>query len=64
MHRAQRKAAAQRRVRLRMAKRHPVRRGGVVGFDALDAATQSRKRACACAGHAPLLKEIVCRHSF
>jgi hypothetical protein len=38
MHRTERKTAAQRRIGLRMAKRRPVRRGGVVGFDALDAA--------------------------
>jgi hypothetical protein len=56
MHRAQRKAALQRRIRPGMAERDPVRRGGVVGFDALDAAAQARKRACAYAGHAPLLR--------
>jgi hypothetical protein len=58
MHRAERKAALQRRIRSGMAERHPVRRGGVVGFDALDAAAQGRKRARACAGHAPLLENV------
>jgi hypothetical protein len=58
MHRAERKTALQRHVRPGMAKRHPIRRGGVVGFDALDAAAQPRKRARACAGHAPLLKYL------
>ena len=63
MHRAERKAALQRRIRPCMAERHPVRHSGVVGFDALDAAAQRRKRACACAGHAPLLEDI-CRLSL
>jgi hypothetical protein len=60
MYRAERKPALQRRIRPGMAERHPVRRGGVVGFDALDAAAQRRKRAYACAGHAPLLEDICC----
>jgi hypothetical protein len=29
-----------------------------VGFDALDAAAQRRKRVRACAGHAPLLENV------
>jgi hypothetical protein len=64
MHRAERKAAPQRRIGLRMAKRRPVRRNRVVSFDALDAAAQRRKRARACAGHAPLLTEIVAAKVF
>jgi len=56
MHRAERKTASQRRIGPGMTERRPVRRGSVVGFDALDAAAQGRKRARACAGHAPLLK--------
>jgi hypothetical protein len=64
MHRAQGKTAPQRRIGLGMAERRPVRRRGVVGFEALDTAAQPRKRACACAGHAPLLKKKVGRHGF
>ena len=59
MHRGHREAALQRRIRFRMAERHPLERRGVgMRLDALDAAAQTRKRAHACAGHAPLL-EIV-----
>ncbi len=58
MHRTERKPTPQRRIRPGMTKRHPIRRGVVVGFDALDAAAQARKRACACAGHAPLLENV------
>src|SRR5580698_8455885 len=57
MHRADGEAAPQRRIRFHMPERHPV---GVIGFamlfDARDAAAQSRKRARAGAGHAPLLQ--------
>ena len=53
MHRGAREATAQRRIGLGMAERHPVKRMRITGrFDALDAATQIRKRAHACAGHA------------
>jgi hypothetical protein len=49
MHRADRKAALQRRIRIGMAEPHPAGRCGVgMGFDALDAAAQSRKRVRAC----------------
>ena len=57
MNGAKREAALQHRIRLGMAKRHTVKRGGLsMSFNPLDAAAQGRKRACACAGHAPLLK--------
>ena len=60
VHRAQGEAALQRRIRLRMPKRGLARRIGIaVQLDAFDAAAQIRKRVHACAGHAPLLKEMV-----
>ena len=44
--------ALHRRIRIGMTEPHPIRRGGVgMGFDALDAAAQSRERIHACAGH-------------
>lgn len=56
MHGGQRETALQRRIRVGMAERHAIKRDSIRGrLDALDAAAQSRKRACACAGHAPLL---------
>jgi hypothetical protein len=49
MHRAQSEAALQRRVRLGMSERHPVRPIGIaMRLDALDAAAQTRKHAYAC----------------
>ena len=58
VHRPQGEAALQRRIRVGMAERHPVRQVRIaVRLDVLDAATQSRKRARACAGHAPLLQK-------
>ncbi len=51
VHRAQREAALQRRIRVGMAERHPVRPvRSAVRLDALDAAAQSRKRVRACGG--------------
>jgi hypothetical protein len=59
VHRAQREAALQRRIRVGMAERHPVRPVRIaVRLDALDAAAQRRKRVRACAAHAPLLKML------
>jgi hypothetical protein len=59
MHRGQSETALQRRIRLRMAERHATRRHAVrMRLDAFDAAAQSRKRARACAGHAPLLRYL------
>ena len=64
MHRAQREAALQRRIRLGMPERDLARRIGIaVRLDALDAAAQIRKRVRACAGHAPL-PGVVGRHWF
>ena len=58
VHRPQGEAALQRRIRVGMAERHPVGQVCIaVRLDALDAAAQSRKRARACAGHAPLLQK-------
>jgi hypothetical protein len=53
------KSAAQKRIRFRMAERDAVRRAGVMTstfgrLDPLDPPSQSRKRAHACAHHAPL----------
>jgi hypothetical protein len=60
MHRGAGEAAAQRRIGLGMAERHPVKRMRFrARLDALDAAAQIRKRAHACAGHAPFLKKII-----
>jgi hypothetical protein len=54
MHGSSGEAALQRRIHARMTERHPVERGNrAVRFDALDAAAQSCKRACA--GHARFL---------
>ena len=65
VHRAQSEAALQRRIGVGMAKRHPVRPARLaVRFDALDAAAQGRKRARACAGHAPLLRGWAVTGSF
>jgi hypothetical protein len=59
MHRAARQPTLQRGIDVGMPQRHPIRRIGIaVGFDALDAAAQTRKRVHACAGHAPLLKKF------
>jgi hypothetical protein len=56
VHRAERKAAPQRRIGLAMAERHLARRIRLaVRLDALDVAAQTGKRAHACAAHAPLL---------
>ena len=53
VHRGHGKTAAQRRIGVGMAERHPVQRLRVTGrFDALDAPSQTRKRADACAVHA------------
>ena len=55
MHRGDRKAAAQHRIRAGMAERYPVEPMRIaMRLDALDAASQSRKRVCACADHAPV----------
>jgi hypothetical protein len=55
MHRADRKAALQRRIHIGMAEPHPAGCCGVgMAFDALDAAAQGRKHVRACAGHAPV----------
>jgi hypothetical protein len=49
MHRTHGEAALQRRIRVGMAERHPVRRIGIaMRLDAFDAAAQGRKRARAC----------------
>jgi hypothetical protein len=59
MHRAQGKAALQRRVDLGMPERHPVRPVRLSGrLDALDAVAQTRKHVRAGAGHAPLLQGV------
>jgi len=53
VHRPDSKPALERRIRLRMAERRPARRqSAAMGFNALDPAAQSRKRARACARHA------------
>jgi hypothetical protein len=63
VHRTHGEAALQRRIGVGMPERHPSRRVGVaMCLDALDAAAQSRKRARACAAHAPLLGKD--RHWF
>jgi len=58
MHGSHREPAAQHRIRARMTKRDPVERVRIaIRLEALDAAAQRRKRACACAVHpSPLLK--------
>ncbi len=49
VHRTHREAALQRRIRVGMAERHPLRRVRIaMRLDALDAAAQSRKRVRAC----------------
>jgi hypothetical protein len=58
MHRTDREATGKRRVDVRMAERHPARRartakGIDTRLDAFDPPAQSRKRAHACARHAP-----------
>ena len=64
VHRPDSKAALQRRVRIGMPERHPARGVRIaMRLDALDAAAQGRKRAHACAGHAPLLRSLG-RHWF
>ena len=51
VHRAEGEAALQRRIRVGMPERHPVRPVRIaMRLDALDAAAQSRKRARACGG--------------
>jgi hypothetical protein len=65
VHRGYREAALQGRVRIRMSECHPGQRHGVSRrLDALDAAAQTRKRAYACASHAPLLPKSLDRHWF
>jgi hypothetical protein len=61
MHRRHRKTAPQRRIGARMAERDFVERVriGKRSLDTLDAAAQTRKRACACGAHAPLPRKIV-----
>ena len=64
MHRSERKTAAQRGIRCRMAKRDLVEiRRIAMRLDPLDAAAQIRKRAGACGAHAPLLQKI-CLYRF
>ena len=59
MHRGDRKAATQHSVRCRVAKRDLVEVMRIaMRFQAFDAASQIRKRACACGAHAPLLQGI------
>ena len=59
MHRCERKTAAQRRIRCRMAKRDLVEVMRIaMRLDPLDASSQIRKRACACGAHAPLLRKF------
>jgi len=56
MHRGDRKAAAQYRIRCRMAERDLVEVMRIaMRLDPLDASAQIRKRACVCGAHAPLL---------
>jgi hypothetical protein len=65
VHRPHSEAALQRRIRVGMPKRHTVRRIRLaVRLDALDAATQGRKRARACAGHARRSFGGLGRHKF
>ena len=60
MHRAQGKAALQRRIGLGMAERHPARRmRAAMRLEPFDAAAQSRKRGRACAHHAPLPLKVM-----
>ena len=64
VHRCDRKPAAQRGIRCRMAKRDLVEiRRIAMRLDPLDAAAQIRKRAGACGAHAPLLQKI-CLYRF
>ena len=59
MHRRDRETAAQRRIRCRMAERDLVEiRRIAMRLEPFDASSQIRKRACACAAHAPLLEKI------
>jgi hypothetical protein len=59
VHRAQGETALQRRIGIGMTERNPVRGVRIVmRLDALDAAAQTRKRAHACAAHAPLLGKV------
>jgi hypothetical protein len=52
MHRGDSQAAAQHRIRARVSKRDPVERMRIaIRLEALDAAAQRYKRACACAAH-------------
>lgn len=59
MHRRLRQPAAQRRIGVGMAERDLVGRIRLARrLDALDAAAQGRKRACACAAHAPFPQDF------
>jgi hypothetical protein len=62
MDRCHRKPAPQHGVRCRMSERNLVEVMRIaVRLEAFDTPAQSRKRACACTAHAPLLREIVGR---
>jgi hypothetical protein len=59
MDRSHSEATLQGRIRIDMPERHPGWRSGIaIRLDAPDAATQRRKRAGACAAHAPLLQGV------